>query len=61
MVAVILAERYSNQTIEKITSHYKKFGVNNIIICQSGEKERIEEIDKDGQTIITVKISSTEN
>ncbi len=56
MVAVILADRYSSQTIEKITAHYKKHGINNIIICKSSSIERIEEIDKDGQTIIVAKI-----
>lgn len=61
MVAVILADRYSNQTLEKIISHYKKFGVNNIIVCQTSEKERIEEIEKDEQTIIVAKIGKIEN
>ncbi len=60
MVAVILADRYSAQTVEKIINHYKKYGVNNIVVCQSSEKERIEEIDKDNQTIIVAKIGKTE-
>lgn len=56
MVAVILADRYSNQTIEKILLHYKKHEINNIVICQSSNVERIEEDDKNGQSIIVAKI-----
>lgn len=61
MVAVILADRYSKQTVDRIINHYKKFEVSNIIVCQSSEKERIEEIGDESQSIIVAKVGKTTN
>lgn len=52
MKAVILADKYSKETIKDIVNHYRKYGINEIIICVSTEKEVIEENEKNGLKII---------
>jgi glucose-1-phosphate cytidylyltransferase len=56
MQVVILADKYSCDTIEKIKENYKKQGMNEFIICRTSSKEMIEEYETNGCKIIEVKL-----
>lgn len=58
MKAVILADKYSEETIEEIINHYKKYGISNVVICQSWDKEAIEEGNLCGIRVTYAKISN---
>ncbi len=56
MQAVILADKYSLDTTNKIIEIYKKQGIRNFIICRTSNNEMIEEIEEDDYTITQVKL-----
>ncbi len=56
MKAVILADKYSNETIKKIVDKYSLQGIHEFILCFSGEKERIEELDFNENSFIIVQL-----
>ena len=61
MEAVILADRYSRATVEKIIQYYKRFGIDTVIVVQGSGLEQIEEIDFDFGKIIYAKVPKNEN
>ncbi len=52
MKAVILADKYSKETIKGIVNHYRKFGIKEVIVCLSTKKEYIEELENDGFKLV---------
>jgi len=56
MKAVILADKYSKDTTNKIVEIYRKQGINDFIICRTSDKEQIEEKEYEGYRIIDVKL-----
>jgi len=52
MQAVILADKYSNDTVNGIIEGYKSQGIKKFIICRTSNKESIEEIEKEQYTVI---------
>ena len=57
MKTVILADKYSKDTIKEIINVYKKQGFNEFIICRTSINENIEEYEENGCTIIEAKLS----
>ena len=47
MQAVILADKYSHDTVEEIIKNYKKYGTTDFIICRTSLSNMIEEYEKD--------------
>lgn len=56
MKAVILADKYSKDTIKKIMDVYKKQGILEFIICRTSNNETIEEYESNGCHIFDVKL-----
>jgi len=61
MEAVILADKYSRETTKRIISHYAKHGIKNVIIVQSSERERMEELEYNGLTVVLARVGKTDN
>lgn len=57
MKTVILADKYSNDTVKQIINIYKNQGFNEFIICRTSINENIEEYEDNGCKIIEVKLS----
>ncbi len=56
MQAVILADKYSNDTVEQIINIYRNQGVNKFIVCRTSNIEMIEEIENSSYSVIYVKL-----
>ena len=56
MQAVILADKYSHDTVEEIIKNYKKYGITDFILCRTSSCDMIEEYEKYGCKIIDVKL-----
>ena len=56
MQAVILADKYSNDTVKRIIEDYNGQGIKSFIICRTSNKEVIEEIENDSYTVIEVTV-----
>ena len=56
MQAVILADKYSKETVNEIMNGYKKQGVTDFIVCRTSEREMIEEYDLNDYKVIEVKL-----
>lgn len=56
MKAVILADKYSYDTINQIIEAYRKHGIKEFILCHSSSNETIEEIDYKDYSIIKAKL-----
>ncbi len=56
MQAVILADKYSTDTTNKIIEIYKNQGIRSLIICRTSNREVIEEIENEDATIIKVTL-----
>ena len=61
MKAVILADRYSKETIKEIINHYKRYGVNEIIVCLSTKNEYIEEGELNGLKLVYAGVGRESN
>ena len=56
MKVVILADKYSQDTVKKIIGIYKKQGFKEFIICRTSYAEMIEEYEKNNCHITEVKL-----
>ena len=56
MKVVILADKYSNETIEKIIEYYNEQSYFDFIICVSNETEAVEVLDYESSSVVVVKL-----
>ncbi len=56
MQAVILADKYSQDTVNRIIGNYIKQGIKKFVVCRTSSKEMIEECENDDCKIIEVRV-----
>ena len=56
MQAVILADKYSKDTTDRIVNYYKNQGIKEFIICRTSSNEMIEEHEDENVKIFEVKL-----
>ena len=56
MQAVILADKYSQDTVKGIINSYKKQGVKDFIVCRTSTREMIEECEYEDYKVIEVRV-----
>lgn len=61
MKAVILADKYSKETIKGIIRHYKRYEINEIIVCLSTKNEYIEEGENKGLKLVYAGVGRESN
>ena len=56
MQAVILADKYSQDTVKGIINSYKKQGIKEFIVCRTSTREMIEECEYEDYKVIEVRV-----